>query len=158
MLISTRSRYALRALVHMARAGNDKPLALGSISEVERISVRYLEQIFGKLRTAGIVRGKRGPGGGYVLSREPSDVSLYEIVQALETEFLPASCISESSGCAPEGSAVCSPCPLEETCVTRDLWANLRDMYFDYMREHSLLDLSEKRLWEPAAGRVREGL
>jgi Rrf2 family iron-sulfur cluster assembly transcriptional regulator len=117
------------------------PVSLALLSEQENISVRYLEQIFGKLRTTGIIKGKRGPGGGYVFGIPPKEISLYDVVSVLETEFLPASCLSEGVNCSPSRNYEEKRCPLEESCVTRPLWLNLREMYNSFMKNHSLADL-----------------
>jgi len=148
MLISTRSRYALRVLARMAEQHGAVPLSLSELSARERVSVRYLEQIFGKLRTRGLVKGKRGPGGGYVLGMPPDRISLFDVVSILETEFLPASCLSESGGCFTGNGAEAHPvaCPLEESCVTRPLWLRLREMYYRFMQEHTLADLAGGRI------------
>ncbi|MBN1433665.1 Rrf2 family transcriptional regulator, partial [Candidatus Fermentibacterales bacterium] len=84
MLISTRSRYALRALTELIRLSDGGPVSLGVLAERQEIPLRYLEQIFGRLRAAGLVKGKRGPGGGYVLTRPSEQIPLIEIVAALE--------------------------------------------------------------------------
>lgn len=148
MLISTRSRYALRVLARMAETEGESPLSLAVLSEQERVSVRYLEQIFGKLRSVGLVKGKRGPGGGYVLAMPPDRISLFEVVSVLETEFLPASCLSETRECCSgEETSPGDPfCPLEQSCVTRPLWLRLRGMYYQFMKEHSLADLARGRI------------
>ena len=146
MFISTRSRYALRVLARMARktSKNDKqPISLTLLSEQEQISVRYLEQIFGLLRRNGIVKGKRGPGGGYVLGMSPEEISLYSIFEVLENDFLPASCMSGEAICSPGNLFSQEHCSLEDTCVTRPLWMNLRDMFCSYMSEKTLKDLIE---------------
>jgi Rrf2 family protein len=148
MLISTRSRYALRVLARMAEGDRESPRSLAVLSEQERVSVRYLEQIFGKLRSSGLVKGKRGPGGGYILGMPPDRISLYEVVSVLETEFLPASCISESRECYSGSTAKPDDflCPLEQSCVTRPLWLRLREMYFQFMKEHTIEDLAHGRV------------
>jgi Rrf2 family transcriptional regulator, iron-sulfur cluster assembly transcription factor len=148
MLISTRSRYALRVLARMADGDREFPRSLAVLSVQERVSVRYLEQIFGKLRSSGLVKGKRGPGGGYVLGRPPDRISLYEVVSVLETEFLPASCISEGGECftGPNARTDEFLCPLEQSCVTRPLWLRLRAMYYQFMKEHTIEDLAHGRL------------
>ena len=151
MLISTRSRYALRVLARMAGKETDRPLSLAVLSEEEQVSVRYLEQIFGKLRITGLVRGKRGPGGGYVLSRPPEDISLFDVVTALETEFLPVNCLSEDRECSTVRKDETPECPLEESCVTRPLWLRLRGMYYDFMKRHSLADLVAGRVSQEGA-------
>lgn len=146
MLISTRSRYALRVLARMARmarSNDNAPISLSELSQHEQISVRYLEQIFGKLRTTGIVKGKRGPGGGYVFGIPPGDITLFDIVSILETEFLPASCISDGAECSPSNDYRRTHCPLEISCVTRPLWMHLRDMYYSFMKGHTLSQLAD---------------
>lgn len=144
MLISTRSRYALRVLARMvskSRQGENRPLSLAQLSEEEKVSVRYLEQIFGLLRRNGLVKGKRGPGGGYVLGQPPHEISLFEIIDVLETDFLPAACMIGESSCSPDESSETGRCSLEEVCVTRPLWMKLRRMYYDYMKDKNLNDL-----------------
>ena len=145
MLISTRSRYALRVLARMARMMNkeeSKPVSLALLSEREQVSVRYLEQIFGLLRSNGIVKGKRGPGGGYVLGMQPVEISLFDFVNVLEADFLPANCMLAESSCSPEHGFRQASCSLEDTCVTRPLWLTLREMYYSYMKNKTLEDLS----------------
>lgn len=151
MLISTRSRYALRALARMARMvekGQEGPVSLALLSEREQVSVRYLEQIFGLLRTSGLVRGKRGPGGGYVLSQPPDEITLFEVIDVLETDFLPATCMIGDTACSPEEDRKSVHCSLEDVCVTRPLWMNLRDIYYTYMKAHTLKDLLEGNIRE----------
>jgi Rrf2 family protein len=151
MLISTRSRYALRALARMAdmlEEGDKKPISLSLLSEKEHVSVRYLEQIFGLLRSNGLVKGKRGPGGGYVLGVDPREISLFDVVDVLETDFLPATCMVGESSCSPRRSSHEKPCPLEDRCVTRPLWMTLRDMYYSFMKEMTLQDLIDGKLRE----------
>lgn len=152
MLISTRSRYALRALARMARmnsGGKDNPVSLSELSEQEQVSVRYLEQIFGLLRSSGLVKGKRGPGGGYVLGMSPSEITLFDVVDVLETDFLPATCMVGETSCSPGSGRDDRRCALEEVCVTRPLWMTLREMYYSYMKDLSLQDLVEGNIREP---------
>jgi len=151
MLISTRSRYALRALARMARMtdpGRETPVSLAHLSEQEQVSVRYLEQIFGLLRTSGLVKGKRGPGGGYVLGMPPEEITLFDVVDVLETDFLPATCMTGETSCSPGSDGRGTRCSLEDVCVTRPLWMTLRDMYYTYMKALTLQDLVEGNLRE----------
>ena len=146
MFISTRSRYALRVLARMASMmskDDNQPISLTLLSEQEQVSVRYLEQIFGLLRRNGIVKGKRGPGGGYVLGLPPGKIDLFRIFDVLETDFLPASCMSGEATCSPENLFSQESCSLEDTCVTRPLWIKLRNMFCSYMSEKTLQDLIE---------------
>ena len=84
MRLSRRARYALCGIFDLAYNGAGEPVRVQSIGERQGIPFRFLEQIFQDLRKAGLVRGKRGPGGGYVLTRRPEDISLREIVEAIE--------------------------------------------------------------------------
>ncbi|MEN8209640.1 MAG: Rrf2 family transcriptional regulator [Candidatus Fermentibacteria bacterium] len=147
MLISTRSRYALRVLARMARLANSghvQPVSLALLSEQEQVSVRYLEQIFGLLRSNGLVKGKRGPGGGYVLGLPPKEISLFDVVDVLEADFLPANCMSGETSCSPEEGFKQTTCTLADKCVTRPLWLTLRNMYYSYMKDRTLEDLTQK--------------
>ncbi len=151
MLISTRSRYALRVLARMTRMmkmGHNQPVSLALLSEQEQVSVRYLEQIFGLLRTSGLVKGKRGPGGGYVLGMPPGDISLFDVVDVLESDFLPTNCMSGETSCSPEDAFKQATCTLMDKCVTRPLWMTLRNMYYSYMKGKTLEDLTEGNIQE----------
>lgn len=149
MFISTRSRYGLRALVQLARNGQSNPLSLSGIAKEEEIPIRYLEQIFGRLRSADFVRGRRGPGGGYVLSRCPSDITLLEIIRVLETEFFHTNCVlqcpdfqekeSESTGKVPG-------CSREKNCPTKRLWTDVKMICENYLGKNTLADLSDGSL------------
>ena len=86
MKLSTKGRYAVTAIMAVAIGEQGKPVTLAEISEEQGISISYLEQIFSRLRKSQIVKGTRGPGGGYCLSREPKDISIAEIVIAVEDQ------------------------------------------------------------------------
>lgn len=142
MLISTRSRYGLRALVHLARNDRSFPVSLGGIAEVEEIPIRYLEQIFGRLRTADIVRGRRGPGGGYVLSRDPDEIALLEVVRVLETEFFHTNCVLQCPDSTTTSDEKKQGCTREGTCPTRQLWSELKTLCESYLMNNTLSDLA----------------
>jgi Rrf2 family iron-sulfur cluster assembly transcriptional regulator len=147
LIISTRSRYGLRALVEIVRCGHDKPLALSEIAAVEEVSTRYLEQIFGRLRSAGLVKGRRGPGGGYALARPASEITLLEIVQALESGVVSPSCLEDAPGCDGPPMTM-ETCKRKAKCMTRKLWAMLRDSCFRTLKTNTLEDLAWDRLRE----------
>jgi Rrf2 family iron-sulfur cluster assembly transcriptional regulator len=146
MLISTRSRYGFRALAQLARKERVKPVSLASIAEDELIPIRYLEQIFGKLRASGIVSGRRGPGGGYVLCRPPGEITLLEVVEILEKNFLPVDCLDDAKDCAARIDPATRICVLQEGCVTRPLWMMMRKSYKDFLRANTIEDLINGRL------------
>jgi len=140
MLISTRSRYGIRALTQLAKRDNVQPVSLSSIAESELI------QIFGKLRSAGIVCGRRGPGGGYVLCRPPTEITLFDVVSALEKDFLPVDCLQESSECVGRRNPESKNCILQDQCLTRVLWITMRKGYRNYLSGHTIEDLIMRRL------------
>ncbi len=149
MFISTRSRYGLRALVQLARNGQGKPLSLSGIADTEEIPIRYLEQIFGRLRTADFVRGRRGPGGGYVLSREPEDISLLDVIKVLETEFFHTNCVLQCPDFLKDEDNTVgdSPgCSREEKCPTKKLWTDVKMICETYLGKNTLADLSDGSL------------
>lgn len=90
--VSTKSTYALRALLQLARESAEKPIGLSGLAKKQAIPLPYLEQIFSKLRRAGLVASVRGPQGGYKLARKPDDISLSDIVVALEGPMKPVLC------------------------------------------------------------------
>lgn len=87
MKISTKGRYGLRALVDLAANAQNSPLPLAEIAGRQKISLNYLEQVFGTLRKAGIVRSVKGPSGGYMLGRDAAQITVEEVLRALEGEF-----------------------------------------------------------------------
>lgn len=142
MLISTRSRYGLRALVHLARNNMSCPVSLAEIAKIEEIPIRYLEQIFGRLRSADIVRGRRGPGGGYVLSRGASDISLLDVIKVLETEFFHTNCVLQCPDSMVNEKNGAKGCSREDFCPTRRLWSDIKVICESYLVQNSLSDLA----------------
>jgi len=131
----------------MARLGTDNPLALSEIAAREEVSTRYLEQIFGRLRAAGIVMGRRGPGGGYTLARPASEISLFEVVQTLERGVVCPDCLTDAPGCDGPPTTM-ETCKRREWCLTRKLWAMLRDSCLRTLQANTLEDLAWDRLRE----------
>lgn len=142
MLISTRSRYGLRALVHLARSDRSTPISLAGIAKREDIPIRYLEQIFGRLRTADIVRGRRGPGGGYVLSKSPSEISLLDVIRVLETEFFHTNCVLQCPDSSVSIEEREKGCTREDHCPTRILWSEIKVICESYLINNTLSDLA----------------
>jgi Rrf2 family iron-sulfur cluster assembly transcriptional regulator len=125
MQLSTKGRYAVMAMVDLASREaldcNDGLVCLADIAERQQLSQSYLEQLFGKLRRAGLVRSSRGPGGGYRLARPASDIVIAEIVEAVDEKMTATRCVPGSGGClvAP-APAICGA-----KCQTHDLWFEL---------------------------------
>lgn len=127
MKVTTRGRYAVIAIVDLARAcENSKPVPLSEIAERQKISLSYLEQLFAGLRRRNIVRSYRGPGGGYVLAREPDDISIADIMAAAEDSVPAKRNISEDRNST------------DENCPTHDLWEDLGNLLQNYFRSITL--------------------
>jgi Rrf2 family iron-sulfur cluster assembly transcriptional regulator len=135
MKMSTKGRYAVMALIDIGGQSPDRPISLAEIAERQDISQEYLEQLFGKLRRAGLVTSSRGPGGGYVLARPPADIQVSEIVLAVDEELRVTRC---------EGDAV-KGCVKGAQCVAHDLWSSLGRQMMYFLESVSLEDVVEKR-------------
>ena len=105
----------MMALIDIGGQNSERPVSLAEIAERQDISQEYLEQLFGKLRRAGLVTSSRGPGGGYVLARPPADIQVSEIVLAVDEELRVTRC---------DGSAV-DGCVKGARCCAHDLWSSL---------------------------------
>ncbi len=119
MRMTTKSRYAVRALVNLAMRDNGKPVSLSLIAKEEEISLNFLEQIFMALRKANIVRSIRGPAGGYILCRKPEDVSVAEVIRAVGEPIFPVKCVDAYFSGRKSG------CPREDGCLTKSAWREL---------------------------------
>lgn len=137
MRLGTRARYAVMAMVDLARHGNGKPVSLADIAEREEISLCYLEQLFAKLRRAGLVRSVRGPGGGYLLAHHRDDTRIGDIVLAVDEPIQAVRCTPGSAiGCRGDRGR----------CLTHDLWEELSNQIRLYLSSVSLGDVCEKRV------------
>ena len=134
MKLSTRGRYATRALLDLALQPSGNLATLKDIARRQQISIRYLEHLITPLIGAGIVRSTRGPKGGIALVRPPEDVKLSEIIQLLEGSTAPVECLDNPNVC--DRSA---------TCVTRDVWGELKKAMDDVLGSTTLADLVERQ-------------
>ena len=132
MRLSTKGRYAVMAMVDLARRESEatRGVALADIAARQEISLSYLEQLFARLRRRGLVKSARGPGGGYRLANGPEATSIADIVHAVD-EPLRATRCSEAKGCMIKG----------ERCLTHDLWEDLGCRIEDYLASVSLADV-----------------
>jgi len=113
MRLTTKGRYAVTAILDLALHQENGPVSLAAISERQCISLSYLEQLFAKLRRNNIVRSTRGPGGGYTLANNTDEVSVSDIILAVDESYKMLDC-NESDGCHGEYQ-----------CLTHDLWQEL---------------------------------
>ncbi len=137
MKLSTRGRYAVMAMVDLAKQNRGKPIALAEIAERQEISLSYLEQLFARLRRAGIVKSVRGPGGGYLLGYDPAEMRVSDIVLAVDEPMAVTRCTPGS----PQG---CTGRPTR--CLTHDLWEELGRQIQIYLSSVSVADVVEKRV------------
>ncbi len=135
MKMSTKGRYAVMAMIDIGKHVTERPVSLAEIAERQEISQEYLEQLFGKLRRANLVTSARGPGGGYRLAREPSEIMLSEIILAVDEPLRVTRC---------EGDGV-DGCVKGEQCCAHDLWSSLGRQMMYFLESVTLEDVVEKR-------------
>lgn len=131
MMISTKGRYALRFMIDLALHDNGDYTSLGTISERQEISLKYLEMIASILNRAGFITSLRGKGGGYMLARKPADYTLGSILKLTEGSLAPVSCLDNSS----------NACNRADHCITLPLWIKLDKLIDDYLEGITLEDL-----------------
>ena len=135
--LSTKGRYAVMAMVDLARQEGKGPVSLSDIADRQDISLSYLEQLFGKLRKGAQVRSVRGPGGGYLLARHPSEMRISDIILAVDGPIKATRCTPGSpQGCRTDRSR----------CLTHDLWEELGNQIFSFLNSVSLDDVIGNRL------------
>ena len=134
MKISTKGRYALRMLIDLASRHNEGYISLKDIAERQDISKKYLEQIVPMLNKAGILRTNRGNKGGYMLAKEPSLLSVSEILQATEGSLAPVACLEYEP----------NNCPRKDECSTLYIWEGLYKAVTDYLESISLQDILDR--------------
>jgi len=133
MRLTTKGRYAVTAMLDLAIHAQDGPVSLNDISGRQGISLSYLEQLFAKLRRGGLVASVRGPGGGYRLSRDGSDISVAEVVDAVNESM-------DATRCNRRGD-----CQDGEECLTHHLWLELSDQIHAFLRGITLAQLIQRK-------------
>ena len=129
MRLTTKGRFAVTAMVDLAICGGRDPVTLASISERQKISLSYLEQLFGKLRRHKLVTSVRGPGGGYYLARPSAKISIADIIVAVDEPV-------DTTKCGGKGD-----CHDDQQCITHDLWMGLNDALYGYLADVNLQQL-----------------
>jgi len=133
MRLSTQSRYGVRAIFDIAYNSEGLETQVKDISRRQGISQRYLEQIFQKLRKAGIVGSKRGPSGGYFLNKKPEHITVGEVIRITEGDIAPVLCVD------PEDSS--QPCERSGECVTQIVWNEAGKRLKEYFDSVTIKDL-----------------
>ena len=123
MLFSTKAEYGVRLMVELGRQAGEQPVALSAVAEAERLPLSYLEHLVAKLRNAGLVTSTRGAHGGYRLARPASEITMDQVVEALEGQIAPMECFHET----PEGKVLCShETDGDQACATKLLWTRVQ--------------------------------
>jgi Rrf2 family iron-sulfur cluster assembly transcriptional regulator len=133
MRLTTKGRFAVTAMIDLALRDGSGPVTLAEISARQKISLSYLEQLFGKLRRHQLVESVRGPGGGYCLAKKTADMSVADIILAVDEPIDATQCGGKEN------------CRDEQKCLTHDLWATLNERIFDYLGSVTLRQLVENQ-------------
>lgn len=133
MNLSTRGRYATRAMLELALHYTDAPLSSTAISRSQGISERYLQQLLGVLKRAGLVRVVMGPGGGYTMAAPPTEIRLDSILDAVEGRLALVECVTKESYC-----------PRAPECLSRQVWVEASELLNRYFHSLTLADMLVK--------------
>ena len=133
MRLTTKGCFAVTAMIDLALNSGDGPVTLAAINERQKISLSYLEQLFGRLRRYGLVESVRGPGGGYCLARPDADITIADVVRAVD-EMLDA---TQCGGL--------QNCRQAQRCMTHELWSTLNDRIYEFLSSVTLADEVKKQ-------------
>ncbi len=144
MMFSTKAEYGVRVMVALAQRAQASPkgeepvVPLAEIAEHDGLPLAYLEHLVARLRKAGLIESRRGSRGGYMLARAPKEITMAEVVEALEGSIAPIECISQNA----DGSVVCSrESDLDHVCPTKLLWTRVRFSIVSTLMDTTLADL-----------------
>lgn len=145
MRLTTKGRFAVTAMIDVAMRQHNGPVTLAGVSQRQKISLSYLEQLFGKLRRHALVESTRGPGGGYTLGRPMAQLTVADIIYAVDEPLDATQCRGKEN------------CDNEQRCMTHELWAGLNRVMVDFLDSVSLQDLVEQQKEKANAARQGEG-
>ncbi len=134
MKFNTKTRYGLRTMIELAMHGNDKGVYQKEISERQEISFKYLDQIIASLKTSGLIVNSEGRMSGYILSKNPEKINVYDIYKAFQHELMIIDCLKGEGNCSRESK-----------CATREFWNDLNNLIVDYLKSTNLKDLAQKQ-------------
>ena len=137
MRITTRGRYGLRAVLKLTLSDRGKPISIRELSSIEGISPEFLEQIFFRLRKSGIIKSTRGPGGGFQMEKDPSEVTVKDIFNAVGEEVSLTPCTVEDE--------MRKDCDHEKNCLAHDMWVETADYINSYFSSITIQDILEKK-------------
>lgn len=134
MKISTRGRYALRIMIDLAENSNGEYVAMKEIAERQNVSLKYMEKILPPLVKNNLIAGVHGKGGGYKLTKAPSEYTIFEIIYAAEGELAPVSCLEDGA----------APCEHASNCRTLPLWVELNEVVNSFLSNKKLSEYTKK--------------
>jgi len=137
-MITRKTKYALRALIHLAGRDRQTPVLIADLAREERIPRKFLERILLDLKSRGVLRSQKGKGGGYFLARAPHEISLGDVLRFLDGPLAPVSCVSQTA------YAPCRECSDEATCGIRSVMKEVRDAIADIVDATTLADLVQR--------------
>lgn len=144
MRLTTKGRYAVTAMLDLALHYNQGPITLADISQRQGISLSYLEQLFSKLRKNGLVDSARGPGGGYRLSRDASEICVADVITAVDEKV-------DAMRCGGKGN-----CHDNDKCLTHELWCDLSNQIYEFLKGIDLAQLVERQGVKEVAARQEQ--
>ena len=135
MRLTTKGRYGVRAVVNLAVAVGNEPISISHIAKKEQLSPEFLEQIFFRLKKAGLIRSVRGPKGGFVLNHKPSEISVKTILDAVGEPLFPAPCVDHGA----------KSCSRQDGCLISPIWQDFYELMRKYLSAISLKDIVENK-------------
>lgn len=132
MKLSTRTRYAVRAMIELAKHDLNRPLQLKIIAERQEISVKYLEQLMAVLKSAGLIKSIRGSRGGYVLAKAPNQITIIDILHCVEGPIATVECVEDGSRCSRAAD-----------CAAREIWIRVEQAIENVLQSITLQDVAE---------------
>jgi Rrf2 family protein len=148
-MISKKTKYALKALIHLVREYDRGPILIADLARDERIPKKFLELILLTLKNNGVLQSRKGKGGGYYLGKPPQEISMGNVIRILEGPLAPVPCVSETA------YARCQECADERTCGIRQVMKDVRDAMAGILDGTSLADLLER---EEKAAKKEKGI
>ena len=136
MMVSAKGRYALRIFIDLAQNQGDGFVALSEVSKRQDVSLKYLETIVATLVRGGLLRSQRGMSGGYRLSKDAKEISIYDIFNLTEGSLSPVACINCGENF----------CNRSDNCYTKEMWTNVDNLINNYFKSVSIQDLIDKDL------------
>ncbi len=137
MRITTKGRYALRAILYLVHCSDRKPVSIKTLAEKTQLPMEFLEQIFFRLRKAGIIQSMRGPGGGFTFIKDPKTISVHDIFIAVDEGYHVAPCTSDDKERA--------NCELSADCVACDFWNHTNSIFIEYFSRVSIQDVLDHK-------------